>query len=101
MPTGNITCHPGVAAVLSFIFNGLGQLYNGQIAKGLLLIFFSSLSMLVFLLGSILIAFWLLGRVIFGGELIIGVVLSSIGLFFICFLGIYSIVDAFKVAHNR
>jgi TM2 domain-containing membrane protein YozV len=29
---------PGVAAVLSFIFVGLGQIYNGQIGKGLLMI---------------------------------------------------------------
>ena len=28
---------PGLAAVLSFLFVGLGQIYNGQIGKGLLL----------------------------------------------------------------
>ena len=28
--------NPGVAAVLSFFFSGLGQIYNGQILKGLL-----------------------------------------------------------------
>lgn len=27
---------PGIAAVLSFIWSGLGQIYNGQILKGLL-----------------------------------------------------------------
>lgn len=26
--------NPGLAAVLSFFFMGLGQIYNGQIAKG-------------------------------------------------------------------
>jgi TM2 domain-containing membrane protein YozV len=30
--------NPGVAAVLSFFFAGLGQIYNGQIGKGILLI---------------------------------------------------------------
>ncbi len=30
--------NPGLAAVLSFLFNGLGQIYNGQIGKGLLII---------------------------------------------------------------
>ena len=28
----------GIAAVLSFFFSGLGQIYNGQIAKGVLFI---------------------------------------------------------------
>jgi TM2 domain-containing membrane protein YozV len=26
--------NPGLAAVLSFFISGLGQIYNGQIAKG-------------------------------------------------------------------
>ncbi len=30
--------HPGIAAVLCFFWSGLGQIYNGQIMKGLLLI---------------------------------------------------------------
>jgi TM2 domain-containing membrane protein YozV len=29
---------PGLAAVLSFFITGLGQIYNGQILKGLILI---------------------------------------------------------------
>ncbi|MCG3139059.1 MAG: hypothetical protein HJJLKODD_02937 [Phycisphaerae bacterium] len=29
--------NPGIAAVLSFFYTGLGQIYNGQIGKGLLL----------------------------------------------------------------
>lgn len=30
--------NPGVATVLSFFFMGLGQIYNGQIAKGIIFI---------------------------------------------------------------
>ncbi len=30
--------NPGLAAVLSFFFTGLGQIYNGQIGKGVLFI---------------------------------------------------------------
>lgn len=40
--------NPGLAAVLSFFWMGLGQIYNGQIAKGvafLVLYFFSILLM--------------------------------------------------------
>jgi TM2 domain-containing membrane protein YozV len=29
--------NPGIAAVLSFFFTGLGQIYNGEIGKGLLM----------------------------------------------------------------
>lgn len=30
--------NPGIAAVLSFFWTGVGQIYNGQIVKGLILI---------------------------------------------------------------
>ncbi|MCI0531958.1 MAG: hypothetical protein L0Y74_08435 [candidate division Zixibacteria bacterium] len=30
--------NPGLAAVLSFFFTGLGQIYNGEIGKGILFI---------------------------------------------------------------
>ena len=90
--------NPGLAAVFSFIFNGLGQLYNGQIIKGLAIIFISTLNMLIFMAGSILIGFWVLNKVVFAGQLAWGLALFCIGLFFICALGIYSILDAYRVA---
>jgi len=90
--------NPGVAAILSFVFNGLGQLYNGEISKGLAIIFFSSLSLFVFILGSILIALWLLGKFFFVKWLVLGLALFFISLIAIAALGIYSIFDAYKVA---
>ena len=90
--------NPGVAAVLSFVFNGLGQLYNGQIIKGLVIVFISTLNILIFIAGSILIGSWILNKVVFAGQLVWGVVLFCIGLVFICALGIYSIFDAYRVA---
>ena len=30
--------NPGLAAVLSFFYMGLGQIYNGQISKGIIFI---------------------------------------------------------------
>ena len=97
----NKITHPGVAAVLSFLFNGLGQLYNGQLKKGLLLIFFSALSMFIFLIGSMLIGYWLLGKFLFRQELILGLSLFVVGLILICILGLYSIFDAYKVASKK
>ena len=42
--------NPGLAAVLSFFYCGLGQIYNGQIAKGIGLIVIYSISWLLILL---------------------------------------------------
>jgi TM2 domain-containing membrane protein YozV len=93
--------HPGIAAVLSFVFNGLGQLYNGQIAKGLTIIFFSAVSMLILILGSILIGLWLLGKIASGKLLYFGFMLFSLGLISVCGLGIYSIIDSYRAAVKR
>ena len=41
------TKSPGLAAVLSFFFTGLGQIYNGQIIKGLLLIIIQFINILL------------------------------------------------------
>jgi len=30
--------NPGIAAILSFFWTGVGQIYNGQIVKGIILI---------------------------------------------------------------
>lgn len=39
--------NPGVAAILSFVWCGAGQIYNGQIGKGLLMLFSYGLSILL------------------------------------------------------
>jgi TM2 domain-containing membrane protein YozV len=39
--------NPGVAAVLSFFYCGLGQIYNGQILKGVLMFAAYSVSILL------------------------------------------------------
>jgi TM2 domain-containing membrane protein YozV len=39
--------NPGLAAVLSFFYMGLGQIYNGQIAKGIVFIVAYSVSWLL------------------------------------------------------
>lgn len=44
--------NPGIAAVLSFFWTGVGQIYNGQILKGIFLIILqgiNSLLMFVFI----------------------------------------------------
>ena len=39
--------NPALAAVLSFFFMGLGQIYNGQIGKGILFIVLYGISVLL------------------------------------------------------
>ena len=100
MSEQNCKSHPGTAAVLSFIFNGLGQIYNGEIIKGLFIVFFSSLSLLLVVMGAIPIAFWLSGNLLFANILTISIVLFFAGLVCSCVISIYSIFDAYKVAAN-
>lgn len=63
---------PGLAAVLSFLIVGLGQIYNGQIAKGL---------------------FLLLGAIISGVLMLI-----LIGFIFWIVIWLYAIYDAYDTA---
>lgn len=91
----------GTAAVLSFVFNGLGQLYNGEIFKGLAIIFISTISMLVLIIGSILMGLWMLGKVLSVKFLIFGIALFVVSLIAICIIGIYSILDAYRSACKK
>jgi TM2 domain-containing membrane protein YozV len=53
---------PGIAAVLSFLFTGLGQIYNGQIEKGIMFVIIGIICIftVVVLIGFILYpAFWI------------------------------------------
>jgi len=56
--------NPGVAAVLSFFVTGLGQIYNGQIVKGVLFIIIQAINALLMyvLIGFITFPiFWIWG----------------------------------------
>lgn len=66
--------NPGVAAVLSFFWSGLGQIYNGEIGKGILLL-------IVYIVSCLLI--WV----------VIGIITTPI-------LWIYGMVDAYKTAER-
>ena len=65
---------PGLAAVLSFFYMGLGQIYNGQIAKGIAFIVGYSISLFLIIL-------------------VIGLVTTPI-------LFIYGMYDAYKSAEK-
>ncbi len=93
--------NPGAAAVLSFVFNGLGQIYNGQIKKGLTIMFFSSIAMLVTLIGGILLAYYILSGFLYAYQLIFGSILFLLGIAAIALIGIYNIYDAYNTAQSN
>lgn len=90
--------NPRVSALLSFLFNGLGQIYNGEIKKGLVLIFFSGVSMLVLILGTVFLFYFIKGQFSPLAFLVWGIILFFLGLTGMIILGIYSISDAYYKA---
>lgn len=93
--------NPGLAAVFSFIFSGLGQIYNGQILKGLCVMAFSAAGMVLVIIGFIQIGFCLVSQLFGRGELMLGGILLIIGFLLIAILGIYNIYDAYNTARKR
>lgn len=88
----------GIAAVLSFLFNGLGQLYVGKIAQGLIIMSISAISMILIIVGAVFAAHWLIYKFFSIGELILGLVLFVLGIIIACITGVYSITEAYKEA---
>ncbi|RKY31303.1 MAG: hypothetical protein DRP67_02835 [Candidatus Omnitrophota bacterium] len=93
--------NPRIAALLSFLFNGLGQIYNGEIKKGLLLIFLSGISLIILIIGAIFIIYFLVKNLSPFSFLINGIILFFIGLTGIIIIGIYSISDAYAKAEEK
>jgi TM2 domain-containing membrane protein YozV len=92
---------PGLAAVFSFIFSGLGQIYNGEILKGIWIIALSALGMVLVIIGFIQIAFCLMTDLLRNGDMLIGSILLIAGFLLILILGIYNIYDAYNTAKKR
>lgn len=92
--------NPGVAAVLSFLFNGLGQIYNGQIAKGLSLMLVSAMTIASMAIGAILIGHYIITDFIYMPELATGAIMLFVGLTSAVILGIYNIYDAYNTARK-
>ena len=59
-----MTPNPGTSAILSFFWTGLGQIYNGEIGKGILFMIIQAVNFcLIFVAVGLLTfpAFWLYG----------------------------------------
>lgn len=94
--------NPGLSAVLSFLVNGLGQIYNGQIRKGLMLITMSVVFIVLILVGAVLVLHCIFVLRVFGSsELILGSILMVAGIALSAVLGVYNIYDAYNVAKKK
>ena len=93
--------NPGLAVVFSFLYSGLGQLYNGQIKKGLAIISLTSLGMILTVVGAVFLVDYLFFEAVLHFELAWGATLLLTGVLLICCVGTYSIFDAYKVAKGK
>ena len=91
--------NPGLSAVLSFIFSGLGQLYNGQIAKGLRIMTFSTVGTIFLIIGAIHIAIFLTASELY--SLLLGGIIFALGVIITSVIGVYNIYDAYNTAKNK
>ncbi len=88
----------GTAAVLSFVFTGVGQLYNGEIKKGLWLVTVATAGIILALLGAL--AIWMSMKYNFFSvqSSLVFITVLLLGGVLICWSGIYSIYDAYNSA---
>lgn len=99
--------NPGLSAVMSFLFNGLGQIYNGQIKKGVAIMSGSAVGMVLVLMGAVFIGHWLFQLPICslcfaaGSKLLWGLILFAVGIITTALLGFYSINDAYAFARKK
>ena len=91
--------NPGVAAVLSFLFIGLGQIYNGHIGKAITLMTITSVSFLMLIAGTALVIYSLMG--LFGlCKIGCGIFLMILSIAVLAITGIYSLYDAYNTARK-
>ncbi len=93
---------PGVIALLSFVFTGLGQIYNGEIIKGVVLMSFACFGIILTLVSAIYLFYAL---IFFDTSTIMRmtlcVVVFLLGITVMVVSGIYSIYDAYHAAHEN
>jgi len=86
----------GAAAVLSFVFCGLGHIYLGEIKKGLKIMFYSSLYLFILIMGISIIIYQVMLNVPNPPLLIQGIIVAILGLIANAIISVYNIYDAYK-----
>ncbi|MCM8831615.1 MAG: hypothetical protein NC918_05460 [Candidatus Omnitrophica bacterium] len=93
-----------IPVLLSFLLNGIGQFYNGQIKKALFFIISSLIFLCIFVISLVLFYQSFINAVegIVDKKLILkGVVLFTLSGFILCLIGLLSMVDAYLVAKKK
>ena len=88
------------APFLSFILNGLGQIYNGQPKKGAVFILASLLAIAVIIYGCVLSyqCFLLnLKDALATSQLVWAMEVLGLGIFVACLISFLSMIDAYKI----
>lgn len=91
----------GVAAVLSFVLCGLGQIYNGDIKKGLKLMFWSSFFIFILILGSAIVIYQIAIDVLNPGLMIRGIIIALAGVILSSIISVSNIFGAYRDALNK
>ena len=86
----------GAAAVLSFVFCGLGHIYIGEIKRGLKIMFYSSLYLFILIIGASIIIYQILLNTPNPLLLIQVITIATLGLIANAITSIYNIYDAYK-----
>lgn len=92
-----------VAPFLSFLLNGLGQIYNGEVKKGVIFIVVSLVFMVMLVVGMVFI-FQCFIKSVQGSfnisQLIQATIIITVSGFILCLNSLLSIMDAYQVAKN-
>lgn len=86
----------GTAAVLSFVFCGMGHIYIGEIKKGLKIMFYSSLYLFILITGAAIVIYEIILNVPNPPLLIWGIVIAILGLIANVITSVYNIYDAYN-----
>jgi hypothetical protein len=93
---------PGGVALLSFMFTGLGQIYNGEIFKAVILMSFACFGIILTLVSAVYLFYSLM--FIDSSTMLrmtLAVIVFLLGVIVMIISGIYSIYDAYHAAHAK
>ena len=96
--------NPIASALLSFLLNGLGQIYNGEVKKGIIFIVASFIFTVGFVVGIVLLFESFILSLRSGldvSRIMRGAVLFTVSGFILCLIGLLSIIDAYKTAKRN
>ena len=93
--------NPGLSAVLSFLFSGLGQIYNGEISKGLYIMLGSACGMVLIIIATVQLVICIVNQNFNITAIFLNLIILLFGIIVIAFIGIYNLYDAYNSAKKK